>query len=147
MNSPFQHRCGISSMRLRAASVVLALAAVLVPVVVTSQPSQAQTFTTLYSFPGTPNGARPEEDLIRGAAGNLYGTTIQGGAIDRGTVFEVSRSGNEAVLYSFTGSGGDGAYPAAGVIDAKGDLYGTTLQGGDLTCNPPYVAERFARAP
>ena len=61
-------------------------------------------------------------------AGNLYGTTDGGGASGAGVVFKVDTSGNETVLYSFTG-GADGAYPNAGVIlDSAGNLYGTTIR-------------------
>jgi uncharacterized repeat protein (TIGR03803 family) len=68
--------------------------------------------------------------LIQDAAGNLYGTTYYGGAYGRGTVFVVNKTGNEKVLYSFTG-GGDGAGPEAGLIqDAAGNLYGTATSGG-----------------
>lgn len=64
------------------------------------------------------------------AAGNLYGTTQGGGAYNRGTVFRVDDSGNEVVLYSFTGSA-DGSVPKAGLLmDAAGNLYGTTYAGG-----------------
>ena len=68
---------------------------------------------------------------MRDAKGNLYGTTNEGGAHGYGTVFKVDASGKEIVLYSFTDTKGDGAYPWAGlVIDAKGNLYSTTLLGG-----------------
>jgi len=61
------------------------------------------------------------------AQGNLYGTTSKGGAYNYGTVFKLDTSANEAVLYSFTGTAGDGVYPYAGlVLDAQGNLYGTT---------------------
>jgi uncharacterized repeat protein (TIGR03803 family) len=60
--------------------------------------------------------------------GTLYGTTPQGGA-SAGTVFEVSTSGKERVLYSFKGVP-DGAYPGAGLVDVNGVLYGTTTNGG-----------------
>jgi len=64
------------------------------------------------------------------AAGNLYGATIQGGARTSGIVFKIDTSNNETVLYSFTG-GGDGGGPKAGlVMDATGNLYGTTSSGG-----------------
>jgi uncharacterized repeat protein (TIGR03803 family) len=46
-------------------------------------------------------------------------------------VFEVGTTGKETVLYNFTGTGGDGAFPYAGLVrDAKGNLYGTTSGGG-----------------
>lgn len=94
------------------------------------------TETVLYSFCGQANctdGSEPEADLILDKNGNLYGTTYGGGANGKGTVFEVSPSGVETVLYSFCPQTGckDGARPEAGlVMDAKGNLYGTTYSGG-----------------
>jgi uncharacterized repeat protein (TIGR03803 family) len=88
---------------------------------------------TLYSFKGPPDGANPAADLIADAAGNLYGTTEAGGtrvAPGKGTVFKLTPSGTETVLYRFQG-GSDGEHPAAGLIaDAAGNLYGTTRFGG-----------------
>ncbi len=102
--------------------------------------AQAQTFTTLYSFTGGADGAYPS-GLIRDSAGNLYGTTNSGGSPTCtppsqgcGTVFKLDPSSKLTVLYHFTGKE-DGEYPSNGVIrDAAGNLYGTTLTGGDLTC-------------
>jgi uncharacterized repeat protein (TIGR03803 family) len=87
----------------------------------------------LYSFTGQPDGAFPyTENLAMDGAGNLYGTTSTGGTYNYGTVFEVSQTGSETVLYSFTG-GSDGGSPYAGVIlDKAGNLYGTTGAGGDI---------------
>ena len=90
--------------------------------------------TVLHSFNVT-DGAQPYAGLVFDAAGNLYGTTQDGGANQTGTVFELSPDGHggwkEAVLYSF-GRGTDGQYPSAGlVLDAAGNLYGTTTNGGD----------------
>jgi uncharacterized repeat protein (TIGR03803 family) len=66
-------------------------------------------------------------------AGNLYGTTISGGASGTGVVFKLSPAGTETVLYDFTG-GADGAFPQGGLIrDAAGNLYGTTRSGGDTS--------------
>jgi uncharacterized repeat protein (TIGR03803 family) len=96
--------------------------------------------TVLYYFtgdggvPGSKDGAHPEAGLIEGSDGNFYGTTFLGGTYNQGTVFKVTPSGNETVLYSFQGnvSGStDGAQPQAGVIFGRdGNLYGTTYQGG-----------------
>jgi uncharacterized repeat protein (TIGR03803 family) len=84
---------------------------------------------TLYGF-GGPDGATPWGALVRDAKGNLYGTTFQGGAYNAGTVYKLTPTGTESVLYSFTG-GADGGYLYAGVVrDNKGNLYGTTYQGG-----------------
>jgi len=65
--------------------------------------------------------------------GTLYGTTDAGGAYNAGTVFSITPSGSEAVLYSFTG-GADGGFPRAPLIVVNGTLYGTTTFGGDLKC-------------
>ncbi len=86
--------------------------------------------TVLYSFAGGADGNTPVAGLIRDTPGNLYGTTENGGTLGYGTVFSVSSSGTETVLYSFT-NGADGAFPVAGVVrDAGGNLYGTASQGG-----------------
>jgi len=91
--------------------------------------------TVLYSFAGYPSdGENPSAGLVW-HAGNLYGTTQGGGAYRYGTVFRVTKTGRESVLYSFGGSLSDGQNPAAGVIgDAAGNLYGTTLGGGGTVC-------------
>ena len=105
-----------------------------------TQSAQAQTFTLLHTFTGAPDGANPIAGLVRDAAGNFYGTTQQGGITGGlcansglngcGTVFELDPSGNESVLYRFTGAA-DGEFPAAGLVrDAAGNLYGTTQYGG-----------------
>ena len=86
--------------------------------------------TVLYSFTGGSDGAYPYGSIISDSAGNLYGTTNGGGASNAGVVFKLDRSGNETVLYSFSG-GPDGGYPLAGLIrDPVGNLYGTTNGGG-----------------
>ncbi|HUI83019.1 MAG TPA: choice-of-anchor tandem repeat GloVer-containing protein [Candidatus Binatia bacterium] len=90
--------------------------------------------TDLYNFVGgTGDGSDPQSDLAVDAAGNFYGTTSNGGANGNGTVFKLTHTGGgwtESVLYSF-GNLPDGKNPTAGVaIDAAGNLYGTTLNGG-----------------
>ena len=86
--------------------------------------------TILYSFTGGPDGGGPLAGVIRDSAGNLYGTTAGGGAAGAGVVFKIDPTGNETVLYSFTG-GPDGGSPLAAVIrDKAGNLYGTTDTGG-----------------
>jgi uncharacterized repeat protein (TIGR03803 family) len=84
----------------------------------------------LYNFTNGADGGNPQSGLILDAEGNLYGTTSQGGVYGYGTVFELSATGTETVLYSFTG-GADGGFPLAGLVrDANGNLYGTTYEGG-----------------
>jgi uncharacterized repeat protein (TIGR03803 family) len=86
--------------------------------------------SVLYSFKGGSDGANPFAALIADAAGNLYGTTFFGGASGKGTVFKLTPSGAESVLYSFTGEN-DGANPLTGLIaDAAGNFYGMTNNGG-----------------
>ena len=90
----------------------------------------------MYSFNGT-NGLAPFGNLALDTAGNLYGTTYQGGANNWGAIFQLKPSGKgwtEHVLYNFVVSGKRfGASPSDGVfIDAAGDLYLTTYQGGNL---------------
>jgi uncharacterized repeat protein (TIGR03803 family) len=84
----------------------------------------------LYSFKGGNDGADPNAAVIADAKGNFYGTTYGGGTSGLGTVFELAADGTETVLYSFKG-GSDSANPFASLIlDAKGNLYGTTYSGG-----------------
>ena len=125
MNSA-QRRDRISGIRLQSASVAVALAFMLVLAVVTTQSAQAQTFSVLHSFTGSPDGAYPFAGLVRDAKGNLYGTTNGGGASSYGTVFKVDSKGKETVLLSFIGGG----YPYDALIDLNGQLYGTTYSGG-----------------
>lgn len=73
----------ISRILLRAVSAALALAVVLIATMVVTPAAQAQTFTTLYSFKGLPDGGFPN-GLVLDTAGNLYGTTQAGGAHIRG---------------------------------------------------------------
>jgi uncharacterized repeat protein (TIGR03803 family) len=84
--------------------------------------------TVLYSFKAGKDGSYPLASLIQDGQGNLYGTTWSGGAYNYGTVFLVSPSGAEQVLYSF---GKNGVNPYAGLIqDTQGNFYGTTVYGG-----------------
>jgi uncharacterized repeat protein (TIGR03803 family) len=88
--------------------------------------------TVMHSFGAGSDGAIPFAGLAHDAAGNLYGATQSGGAHNYGAVFTISRAtGQESVLYSFAGAPGDGSSPYATlVVDAKGNLYGTTWNGG-----------------
>jgi uncharacterized repeat protein (TIGR03803 family) len=89
--------------------------------------------TVLYSFTGRADGGTPWGGVTRDSAGNLYGTTNMGGPSGRGVVFKVDPSGQETVLYSFTG-GDDGGSPQAGVVlDPSGNIYGITYNGGPVS--------------
>ena len=90
------------------------------------------TPVTLLSFNGA-NGTGPVGGLIADAAGDLFGTTGEGGANDDGTVFELVNNGGGSyapvTLLSFNGANGTG--PVGGLIpDAAGDLFGATAGGG-----------------
>jgi uncharacterized repeat protein (TIGR03803 family) len=91
--------------------------------------------TVLYNF--TQEEVQPvlsASQLLLDPAGNLYGTTLYGGSLSDGTVFEVSNQGVYTMLHSFNGS--DGEFPVSGLIrDNAGNLYGTTSQGGADSCS------------
>jgi hypothetical protein len=106
-----------------------------------TQVSCAQTEKVLHSFCSLHNcvdGAEPAANLVRDEAGNLYGTTASGGMIGGlcqsfgcGIVFEHVASGGVKILYRFSASP-DGAGPISGWIrDSQGNLYGTTVNGGN----------------
>jgi uncharacterized repeat protein (TIGR03803 family) len=114
-------------------STALALAVIFLLVFVATPWAQGQTFTVLHRFTGN-DGSFPEAGLVRDAAGNLYGTTLNGGDQNCsggcGSVFKLDKTSKETILYSFTG-GSDGEYPNAGLVrDEAGNLYGTTVAGG-----------------
>lgn len=90
------------------------------------------TESVLFSFPiGTNDNANPRASLIMDSAGNLYGTTVFGGANNGGTVFRISATGSESIVYSFGSSVSDGWYPESQLtMDSDGNLYGTTADGG-----------------
>ncbi len=116
------------------------------------------TETVLYSFKGgTGDGGNPAGSLID-VKGTLYGTTIYGGSgtctsygnTGCGTVFAITPSGSENLVYSFKGGSkdgewpyslhgfggaGDGTYPFSGLAKVKGMLYGTTFYGGASSCS------------
>jgi uncharacterized repeat protein (TIGR03803 family) len=93
--------------------------------------------TILHTFQGGGDGFSPQGNLVADQNGNLYGTTYYGGntggacgSLGCGTVFEVAVRGTETVLYAFQG-GSDGIHPEGDIVlDASGNLYGTTVQGG-----------------
>jgi uncharacterized repeat protein (TIGR03803 family) len=95
---------------------------------------------TLHTFAGGNDGDGPGSGVMIGPSGNLYGTTLYGGGTGCGgqgcgVIFRVTYSGSETVLYSFTG-GTDGAQPEASpILDPTGNLYGTAVVGGDLSCS------------
>ena len=91
------------------------------------------TETVLHNFGSSPtDGTYPTSSLTRDSSGNLYGTTEQTTASTGETVFEVTASGTESLLYSFKGGPVDGKEPYGGGLlrDTSGNLYGVTEYGG-----------------
>lgn len=85
--------------------------------------------TSLYSFTGGQDGGNPAATLLTSNDGNFYGTTENGGAYGKGTVFRIAPNGTFVTLVQFDGF--DGANPAAALVEgANGTLYGTTPYGG-----------------
>ena len=85
--------------------------------------------TQLHTFAGRLEGAYPNS-VVLDAAGNLYGTASDGGAAGFGVLYRLDAAGSETVLHNFRG-GPDGRNPETGVVlDAAGNLFGTTSSGG-----------------
>ncbi len=95
------------------------------------------TLTMLHSFSGI-DGLDPwSSALVQGSDGNFYGTTVNGGALNNGTVFQITPTGTLTTLYSFTG-GVDGSGPDGSLVQGSdGNVYGTTAGGGG--CGPGAV--------
>ncbi len=91
------------------------------------------TWNILYSFTGGNDGAIPYSTLVLDPAGNLYGTTSQGGATGNGVVYELAHGSggwSQSVLYAFNGTD-DGSWPSGPLtFDQAGNLFGTTTQAG-----------------
>lgn len=91
-------------------------------------------YNVIYNFQagGSGDGANPHGTVVFDKSGNLYGTTLNGGVNNAGTVFEMAPANGgwtETVIYTFDGP--HGANPYSGVIlDGNGNLYGTTFAGG-----------------
>jgi uncharacterized repeat protein (TIGR03803 family) len=133
----------------RLSFLLAACAAFASTLAVTAVPAAAQTETALYTFGsnGTTDGSNPYSGLTFDSAGNLYGATDDGGVYGPGAVFELSPAAGggwtEKVLHSFHGSPHDGENPSGAglILDASGNLYGTTAYGGQGTCNCGTVYE------
>jgi len=99
-----------------------------------AQSGGAWSPTLIHSFSHTGDGFYPDAGVILDAAGNLYGTTTDGGPLNYGVVYELSPGSGgtwtESILYSFQ-AGTDGKVPQSQLaFDAAGNLYGTTFYGG-----------------
>jgi uncharacterized repeat protein (TIGR03803 family) len=105
----------------------------------------------IHSFTNGADGGDPATRLVFDGAGNGYGTTVTGGQLGFGTVFELKKTSGgkfqEIVLHDFTASP-DGKNPYGGVtFDAKGNLYGTTVAGGSGFCSGDGCGTVFMLAP
>jgi uncharacterized repeat protein (TIGR03803 family) len=123
----------------KGSAIVVAISALTLTMLVISAPAAAQTETVLYSFNGYgTDGApyQPYSGVIFDSAGNLYGTTFQGGTYGHGSVFELSPleggGWNESLLFSFNEKKGSVGYgpQASLVFDNTGNLYGTRSTEG-----------------
>jgi len=98
--------------------------------------------TVLYRFTGGTDGGNPFTTVLLDQAGTLYGATALGGdatcqaGYGCGVIYKLTQAGIETVLHTFTG-GADGADPQVerSAMDAEGNIYGTTYDGGDPICN------------
>jgi uncharacterized repeat protein (TIGR03803 family) len=102
--------------------------------------SSAGALTTLHSFDVT-DGANPDGSLVQATNGDFYGVTVKGGANNEGTIFKITPEGTLTTLYQFCSKTdcADGEQPTAGLVQGiDGNFYGTTVQGGNLTCDSPY---------
>jgi uncharacterized repeat protein (TIGR03803 family) len=92
--------------------------------------STSHTLTILASFDG-PQGAIPQTGLVEDGRGDLFGTTVSGGAYGFGTVFELAQ-GSHSITPIIAFNGTNGTNPYGGVaLDSNGNLFGTT-EGGSI---------------
>jgi uncharacterized repeat protein (TIGR03803 family) len=99
----------------------------------------------LHAFGYGVDGANPAAGLIQDSTGNLYGTTAYGGSLGFGTVFKVSKTGKETVLYSFMPRG-DSVTPWASLVrDRSGNLYGTASAGGAFQLGTVFRVSRTGK--
>ena len=99
----------------------------------------------LHQFAGSEDGAFPHAGLTL-LNGTLYGTTLNGGAYRTGTVFSVTPTGQERIIYSFKNNHKDGWGPVARLTAVNGTLYGTTQNGG-APCRFPGCGTAFKITP
>ena len=104
----------------------------LIPPASVCKTTRCVTEKILYTFTGPPDGREPyHTNLVWDSTGNMFGTTQIGGTSDQGTVFEMTKSGDnwtEMPIHSFNGS--DGQFPGEILRDNNGKLFGMLSQGG-----------------
>jgi uncharacterized repeat protein (TIGR03803 family) len=118
---------------------VISLAMVGAALALTSSAWAQSTYKVLHAFKGGNDGSRPVGGVIFDPAGNLYGTTNLGGAYGDGTVFKLTPNSDgrwtKTTIHNFRGKDGANPNNVELVIDAEGNLYGTTSTGGRGNCN------------
>ena len=91
--------------------------------------------SVIYAFTGGSDGQYPAGGLVLDSDGNLYGSA-SGGPLGFGIVFKIAPDGTKTIIYSFAGAPNDGNGPNGDLVfDAEGNLYGTTVSGGDGNCD------------
>jgi uncharacterized repeat protein (TIGR03803 family) len=124
-------------LRSRFSQSIRSILAIVAPIALLLSAASASSTKVIYSFAGGSDGEYLDTDLVMDSAGNIYGSTVQGGDFGSGTVFRLSPSATgwiHTVLYSFKG-GKDGGEPYKGVtLDAQGNVYGTAVTGGGGSC-------------
>jgi uncharacterized repeat protein (TIGR03803 family) len=136
---------------MRPLQLLLAILVVCIAAITAAPRARAATqANALYSFGGSPDGNYPAANLVFDSAGDLYGTTVQGGTAGYGVVFELkptSGGWSETILYDFCQKSAciDGATPFASlVVDSSGNLYGTTYDGGEYGYGTAYKLSQQA---
>ena len=101
-----------------------------------SRSVSGQQFKTVHTFEGQgSNDGQESLGVAVDAKGNIFGTAAAGGASGRGTIYKLGHNGKYVTLHDFAGGTMDGSFPNGGVIlDQRGNLFGTTIAGGDGPC-------------
>jgi uncharacterized repeat protein (TIGR03803 family) len=153
MSGTYQTRSSSFGIIAHVANIALATVMVFALSAGLAQEARAQSYTetVLYSFLGASDGAN-SQGVVLDSQGNLYGAAQYGGYMacgvrarfSCGTVFKLDTAGHLTVIHVFTGARGDGINPLAGaILDGQGNLYGTTLAGGNLSCTLPFLGVLF----
>jgi uncharacterized repeat protein (TIGR03803 family) len=115
-------------------SIFFACVVAVVCTISSAVPASAASEKLIHVFTGQSGGGQPDAGLTSDGAGNFYGTTFVGGSHNWGVVYRLSHTASgwtETVLYNFKGGSSDGGNPSGQlVVDAAGNIYGSTLSGG-----------------
>src|SRR5271163_3782958 len=126
MTEALRHRGPILRLCSRPPGITFTFAIiVLVLIVFTTRPAQAQTFTTLYEFTPSGEGSNPVTPLMMDSAGNLYGTTYD-------TIYKLDTSGKFTTMHTFQGFRPPSYINGPLYMTANGTFYGSSLTGGQF---------------